>query len=159
MEKILLLAHKSSIANHYQESGYKIVTRWYRVPYLLHKIDQTISDKCWRCNAEVGTINHIFWTCPVLRPFWEGVTTTIQSLTSVELKVNPAACLLHLTERPIRKYKKTLTMQLLNAVRACIPALWQQSIPPTKVLWYSKINCILRMEELTATLHNTEQQF
>lgn len=44
-EKILLLAHKSSIANHYQESGYKIVTQWYRVPYLLHKMDQTISDK------------------------------------------------------------------------------------------------------------------
>lgn len=104
-------------------------------------------------------IIHIFWTCPVLRLFWEGVTTTIQSLTSVELKDNSAACLLHLTERPIRKYKKTLTMQLLNAARACVLALWQQSPPPTKVLWYSKINCILRMEELTATIHNTEEQF
>lgn len=122
VKKILFLAHKSSIANQYQEIGYKIVSCSYRVPYILHKMDVATSDKCWRCNAEVGTILHIFWACPALGSFWEEVTTTIKSLTSVELKGNPAACLLHLTERPIRKYKKTLTMQLLNAARACIPA-------------------------------------
>lgn len=158
-EKVLALAHKSSIASHYQESGYKILTRWYRVPYMLHKMNPSLSDRCWRCGTEVGSMLHVFWSCPILRPFWEEVTSTIQSLTSVELKDNPAACLLHLTTRPTRKYKKTLTMQLLNAARACIPALWRDPLPPTRVLWYSKVNCILRMEELTATLQNKEEQF
>lgn len=131
----------------------------YRVPYILHKMDRASPDKCWWCNAERDTIFHIFWSCPTLKPFWEEVTTTIKHLTSLELKGNPTTCLLHLTERSLRKYKKMLTMRLLSAAKACVPALWRQSQPPTRVLWYSTINCILRMEELTATLHNTEEQF
>lgn len=158
-ERVLVLAHKSSIASHYQEAGYKILTRWYRVPYVLHKMNPSLSDRCWRCDREEGSMLHVFWSCPLLRPFWEGVSSTIQSLTSVDLRDNPAACLLHLTTRPIQKYKKTLTMQLLNAAKTCIPALWRNPLPPTRVMWYSKVNCILRMEELTATLQNKEEQF
>lgn len=59
---------------------------------------------------------------------------TIKHLTNVDLEVNPAACLLHLSERPLRKYKASLTIQLLNTAKDAI-------------------------EDLTATPNNREETF
>lgn len=111
------------------------------------------------CKQAVGTMYHIFWHCPSLDPFWEDATATIKHSTSVDLSGNPAACLLHLTERPTPKYKQSLTIHLVNAARVCIHMLWRQTQPPTSVLWYAKINDILHMEELNTTLNMTEENF
>lgn len=121
-------------------------------------MDKRIPDTCWSCNQVVSTMSHIFWHCPSLRPFWEDVTTTIKHLISVNLSGNPATCLLHKTERPIRKYNQALTMHLVNAAKGWIPSLWRQTQPPTRVLWYFKINNILSMEELTTTLNNSKEK-
>lgn len=102
---------------------------------------------------------HIFWDCLKLRPFWREVTCTIKHLTNVSLEDNPAACLLHLSERPIKKYKASLTIHLLNAARACIPLCWRSENPPSKSLWFTKVNELRDMEDLTATLHNREETF
>lgn len=44
--KIFLLSTRSSISNRYQESGYKLLSQWYRTPKLLHSIYPLISDSC-----------------------------------------------------------------------------------------------------------------
>lgn len=48
-------------------------------------------------------------------------------------------------------------MQLLNNAKACIPLHWRDTDPPTKALWFDKFNNLQDMEELTATLRNTEE--
>ena len=152
------MVHRSSLASRYQETSYKILTRWYRVPALLHKMDGSIPDCCWRCGAEGGTMMHIFWTCPSLRDFWREVALVIKELTSVEVGEDPALCLLHLTRGSIRKYRKSLIAHLLNAAKACIPAMWRQTCPPTRQMWTARVNEIHRMELLTAALNNSEEQ-
>lgn len=70
---------------------------------------------------------HIFWDCPKLRPFWQEVIGIVKHLTNVDLEGNPVACLLHLSNRPIKKYKASLTIQLLNAAKAPRTRGWRTS--------------------------------
>lgn len=153
-KKILYFAQKSSIATRVQETCYKIMTRWYSIPAVLHHFFPQVASLCWRCGTEEGTMLHVFWTSTKLTPFWLEVAHTIRHLTGVSLEGNPAACLLHISERPIKKYKTSLTIHLLNAAKACIPLCWRSEKPPAKSLWFNKVNELRDMEDLTATLHN-----
>lgn len=54
------------MASKFQEVCYKILTRWYRVPSELQKMDAETADRCWRCGTEGGMMIHIFWACPLL---------------------------------------------------------------------------------------------
>lgn len=54
--KIFTPYYRSSSSNKYQESGYKIETRWYCIPSIL--------SSCWRYFLEPGDILHIFWSYP-----------------------------------------------------------------------------------------------
>lgn len=67
-EKILHFAQKSSLATRVQETCYKIVTRWYRVPSTLHWFFPQVPSLCWRCGVGEGTMFHIFWDCPKINP-------------------------------------------------------------------------------------------
>lgn len=46
-EKILYSVQKSSIASRVQETCYKILTRWYRVPTTLHSFFPQVPSLCW----------------------------------------------------------------------------------------------------------------
>lgn len=71
--KSFILTHKLPVACFAQEKNYKILTRWYRYPTMLHRIYPSTSDFCWRCNAAAGTMLHIWWDCPLLLPLWENI--------------------------------------------------------------------------------------
>lgn len=62
-------------------------------------------------------------------------------------------------EKPIKKYKASLTIQLLNAAKACIPLCWRSENQPSKSLWFSKVDELRDMEDLTATMNNWEEIF
>lgn len=55
----------------------------------------------------------------------------------------------------IKRYKNSLLKHLLNAVKACIPAIWKKSSPPTIANWLDRPSDIQLMEQLMADL--TEQ--
>lgn len=102
INRIILLAHKSSIASRFQEQGYKLLVRWYRFLALLNKLYLHISRLCWHCNKEPGTLLHIFWLCHLLTPFCKEVVNMIKQLTSVDLGLDPLGYLLLLNVLPLR---------------------------------------------------------
>lgn len=59
-DRIHLYIHKGSLNVHTQENGYKIKMQWYKTPELLHKFIPAVSDRCWRCSQDLGTILHIW---------------------------------------------------------------------------------------------------
>lgn len=71
--------------------------------------------------------------------FWEEVRQLVFKLTSVELGNYLKGYLLHFNSDPLTQYKSSLMVNLLNAARACIPALWKQPITPLIYLWLTKI--------------------
>lgn len=150
ISKLLALTHKSSMCCNVQETGYKIITRWYRTPRILKKMFPQQSNVCWRCGEMEGTILHIFWNCSRIRGFWSRVREITQQIVEIELEDSPALFLLQLSDMPVRTYRKHLLAHLINAARACIPLLWKSTSPPTIGMWFGKINSIKYMEDLTA---------
>lgn len=147
-ENIFIKNHKCSLNVNVQENGFKIISRWYRTPSILHKLFPSSSPTCWRCLSGTGSILHIFWSCPILTPFWTSVHKIIKQVTSLDLEFTPAQFLLHHSSRPCRSYCKSLTAHMINAARQCIPALWNSTKPPSIKQWLLRIAKIAEMEEL-----------
>lgn len=80
-QNILRFSLKSSIFRKTQQSNYKILTRWYYMPQLLHKYYPNTTDSCWRCQTDRGMHLHIFWSCPLLKHFWSTVRKVTQKFT------------------------------------------------------------------------------
>lgn len=137
-----MYAHKGSLVVATQECDFKIITRWYRTPTLLHTFSPHISDKCWRCKHEEGSMLHIWWTCPLIQNFWKIVHKTITSITSENLRFNPAQYLLHYSSIPKKQYLKSLSMFMINAARHYIPCHWCSNIIPSKKEWFRRTNKI-----------------
>lgn len=158
-ERILYFAHRSSIASRFQEVGFKILTRWYRVPTLLNKIYLSVPSTCWRCQQPNGLLLHIFWTCPRVHPFWDAIRRMVFRLTNISLADDPAQCLLHLNPMSRCRYKKSLLIHLLNAAKVCILQKWKCSDPPSIGQWIAVVNKINLMEQLTAAINHKEETF
>lgn len=52
-------------------------------------------------------------------------------MTETSLTLNAACCLLHMSNFPLKLYKKSLTKHLLNAAKALILILWKTTRTPT----------------------------
>lgn len=129
--KACVFAHKCSLSTKTQETAYKLLTQWYATPVKLHSWFPDHSDTCWRCNSDKGSLLHIWWQCPILNTFWAKVREMIYLITETKLKLDAAACLLHVTEFPIKRYKHSLTKHLLNAAKAVIPLYWKSTKIPS----------------------------
>lgn len=153
--RILFFAQKASVANKYQENGFKVMSRWYHTPVVLHKIFPQTSSLCWRCGQEEGTLLHLFWNCQKIAGFWSSVREVIHQITGIHLQLSPEVFLLHLAPMGMKKYKKSLLIHLLNAAKACIPAFWKQVDPPTVGHWLGRIREIQLMESMTQNIRTS----
>lgn len=151
--------HRSSVSGKIQEGGYKLVTRWYRTPQRLHRIFPSVSDRCWRCEREEGSLYHIFWTCPLIRPFWRKVWEIAQHLWGNNLELEPLLFLFHYSSIPRARYGRSVLVHLINAARVCIPTQWRERSPPTIGQWVRRINWTMRMEELSAYQRGKIEKF
>lgn len=158
-QRILGFTHKSSICAKIQETNYKILSRWYRTPELLHKFSPMIPDTCWRCQKEKRTLLHIFWSCPKLAHFWKVVRETVQIFTDRTITDDPALFLLHATDTPDKTFKKSVIRHLLDAAKACIPLCWRSPLPPTISMWLERVEEIRKMEDLILTAQHRQETF
>lgn len=112
--KSFLLAHKSTVSSKAQELNFKILSRWYRVPSLLHAIYPNTSHLSWRCNGAEGTMTHIWWGCPVIQPFWTKVIDVVQKITGIKLASDPAPLLLFMIPLSAYAIRQSLIAFLLT---------------------------------------------
>lgn len=153
-QNMIVLSLKSSICTKIQETNFKILTRWYLTPSRLHSMFTESSKYCWRCQREVGTILHVFWSCPHSTNFWTAVRSISQKFTEFQIPNGPAFFLLHVSSIPLKAYKKSILRHLTNAAKSCIPTLWKQQAPPTISLWLRKVEDINKLEDLVLTSQN-----
>uniref|UniRef100_A0A803J808 Reverse transcriptase domain-containing protein n=1 Tax=Xenopus tropicalis TaxID=8364 RepID=A0A803J808_XENTR len=153
------LTHKFSIACKAQETNYKIISRWYKCPEILHKIYPTVTNQCWRCGIDIGTPFHIWWKCLVLIPFWEQIFKVINSCTGLDLKPDPLIGILSILPGSVTKYKRSLLGFCLGAARTVIPRHWKSTIPPTINEWVKEMGNVMRMEELLSNVQGTPDKF
>lgn len=98
-----------------QENSFKILTRWYRTPTVLHKIDPKLSDICWRGKEHTGSFLDVWWSCPAIRPFWVKLQEVIKLVKGLYLPLTPEQFLLHYTLPHCRYSPSSLVNHLLTA--------------------------------------------
>ena len=135
------------------------MSRWYRTPVVLNQIFPQVSNLCWRCQKEEGTLLHIFWNCEGVKDFWKMVSEVVEEITEMSLGENPATFLLMDIPISVEKYKTSLVRHLLITAKACIPVLWKSNISPSRPQWFAKITEIQHMENLTMALREQEDTF
>lgn len=126
-KNVCILAHKCSISTKVQETAYKLMTRWYLTPMRLNKWFPQVSDRCWRCMKDKGSLLHIWWQCPLIANYWNEILDLIKLITETTQPLDAACCLMHISNWPLKKYKRSLTRHLLNAANSLIPIYWKST--------------------------------
>ena len=116
----------------------------------MHGWNPQISDSCWRCGREKGTLVHIWWQCSHIAQYWEKVIRLIRQITDTSLTLNVATCLLHVTNFSLKRYKNSLTRHLLNAAKSLIPLYWRSQRVPSIAEWLRRVSEVHGMEETLA---------
>lgn len=111
--RLLKLTHKSSRSASSQEANYKILSRWYRTPQLLHKMYPSQTAQCWRCEEEEGNLLHILWGCRKIVPFWNAVRRQTEQITDLPIPDDPAFCLIQHQPLVTNSLWSTILPQLL----------------------------------------------
>lgn len=151
---ILILSDTSSISSKLIEVNYKLLTRWHYTPEVLHRTFLETSPFCWRCCGERASHAHVWWYCPIIRPYWLTILYWIKEIQGSEVSNDPWMVLLHCTDKPIGSYKRSITPHLLNAAKALIPRYWKKPMAPTLCQWLMAVDQIYYMEDLTYSLRN-----
>lgn len=146
-ERILQHILKATRCVRFQESGYKLLTRWYRTPGTLHKMYPDCPDQCWRCGERGENLLNVFWSCPRIRSYWERIASQLNRFTDHQIPGGPSF-LLHHNPFPKHSYKSSVLPHLLNAARSCVAEYWKRPDPPTLSTWLEKVNDIMRMETM-----------
>lgn len=133
--------------------------RWYRTPVILNKYNPALSDKCWRCSRETGTLEHIWWSCPLIQPFWTQIQELTSQISTYTLEHTPTQFLLHHSDIPTHQYRKTLIPPLINTAKLWIPLHWGTIHVPTVPEWLKWVEKIAEMEELISIAKDCPTKF
>lgn len=147
-------AAKSSLCTLYKENTYKILLYWYMTPDTLHTIYPSSPDRCWRCQKERGTLLHIYWSCPLIAPYWTEVHQLLTGLLEVQVPMTPKLFLLGVLQPKIPKAYKKLIRHILTAARCLIALNWKKTSPPTPEALYARIKDVESMEKMTARIQD-----
>lgn len=122
--------HSSACANH-KEQYQKLLTRWYYTPLRLAKAYPSSSPHCWRACGSVGSLLHIFWSCPLLRSFWNEVFLLISDIIHRPSPNTPEFALLLVGIESIPRIYRIIVCNILHATRLTIARHWKSVDIPT----------------------------
>ena len=146
-----LLVIRNALSNSpscvYQEMQYKLTTRWYKTPVLLHRFIPEIPDTCWRCGVGKGDYGHIWFHCSVLNSFWLGIQKIINSIFKTNIVLSLNLVLFNLYDTHQQCVKSDLCTFILNSAKILIPRKWLQDTPPLLFEWLVEFNKVSDFEK------------
>jgi len=82
--------HKGISSQMWKEFDWKMKIRFFRVPLVVAKFDSTSPlSQCWRECGMVGDDVHIFWECPKVLLYWQGVKREISTISRRDISMHP----------------------------------------------------------------------
>lgn len=115
---------------------------------------------CWRnCGEQLAGRFHIFWGCPVIQSYWQGVTRAIQKIFGVEIDCSFPAIYLGNIAAYLLVQDRYLLKILLAANKKAVTRKWLQAVPPAETDWIDIVNTIQNMERMTFSLNLQVDKF
>lgn len=136
IKRILDMICNSARDAHTAEMNYKCISNL--TPEIVCKY-QNKTAYCWRGCQEIGTMSHLWWTCPKIKTFWGEICGLIKEITGKVIADDPWEVLFHGGDGDIKKYKQSLVPHLLNAAKRIIPKNWQRKESPEIWEWIDAV--------------------
>ena len=130
-QRAIRISNSSTKSINLWELNQKIVLRWYLTPYRISKFSPQASPLCWRRCGLVGTLFHILWECPVIRPVWEEIFSLAARVTGVEVPLSPGLAVLSLGLEFFSKTNRAVISHILMSTRLAITRHWRDHTAPT----------------------------
>lgn len=129
----------SSCINHV-ELMRKIHLRWYLTPDRLVHMFPSSSRLCWRGCGRVGSLLHMWWSCPIISPFWLTVQNLIKEITGLRLTLAPELVVLDIDLFDLPRPLQIIVHHILLAARISIGRLWKTPTTPSITELCNRVN-------------------
>ena len=139
-------------SNVWREFGWKCVIRFFITPKQKARFAGGES-KCWRqCGSREANHWHIFWDCPVIKPFWAEFHKALKSILNTDLPLQFTKLFLGNVDFQTRRPDKYIIGILITACKKALTRRWLLPEPPTIQEWIDIVNDIYVMERITFSL-------
>lgn len=112
----------SKCINHF-ELMRKIHLQWYLTPVRFANISSSTSHLCWRQCSQIGTLLHMWWSCPRISSFWRLVSDLFTELTNIHIPLTPKLAFLDIDIHDITSHFQTVVHHVLFTARISIARL------------------------------------
>ncbi len=136
--------------------SFRILNRNYWTPVKMFRLGLRKNDMCWRCDKERGTLIHMLYECDVVHSLWVVVIQYINNALKVELRENPALCILGILQR-----KTGLSQQLCLWVKLALATgnrvilrHWKSKEKISFKEWRDELTKIASFEQLIYKINN-----
>lgn len=159
-ERIWASANNISVCNRTRETQFRLLHRLQITPQFRHKLDNSKSELCTKCNVEVGSFIHCVWTCRHIDKYWQDVEKRLHLIFDIKPKKDSLCLLFGLADTQLKSaYSKRLFSILTFCARKNILLKWIDCKSPTIAGWHKVIFDMLPMEYLTYRSRGMTQVF
>lgn len=88
-EQLCERGHKLTSSPAWKEFMWKVNVRYFKTLLIISKFDKTKTNLCWRHCGQIGDLTHIFWDCPKLKSFWEGIRGELSKILHTHIELDP----------------------------------------------------------------------
>uniref|UniRef100_A0A3B3CPH8 Reverse transcriptase domain-containing protein n=1 Tax=Oryzias melastigma TaxID=30732 RepID=A0A3B3CPH8_ORYME len=160
-DNILLKINYSSMCARHCLIQFKIVHRAHLSKAKLSKMFPQTDPTCDRCKQADATLIHMFWSCPRIQCFWEGISQAYTSIFGFNVSPCPLMLLFGICDDrlslPSGGHKIIAFSSLL--ARRLILLKWKDTEPPNVSHWVKDVLFHLKLEKMRYTLKGSEQKF
>ena len=126
-------------------------------PENLSKMYTDVSNKCWKCEIQVGSYYHMWWSCGVAKKYWKRVHAMLQQILLCKVPLIPELFLLSMIPDNIDKSKEHIVIYIITAARIMYARNWKSSTVPNQDL-IEKIREIAEMDILSEVIKDQPLQ-
>ena len=153
-EQVCENGHKLTSSPTWKEFIWKVNLRFFKTPFIISKFDKTKTNLCWRQCGQIGDHTHIFWDCPKLKMYWEGIQAEIYNILQTNIRNDPLVFVLGVLPCDfLCKEKMYLFKVIIMVARKMITMSWCKPLPPTVDQWKERLLRVYTMEKITAKLN------
>uniref|UniRef100_A0A669ELI9 Reverse transcriptase domain-containing protein n=1 Tax=Oreochromis niloticus TaxID=8128 RepID=A0A669ELI9_ORENI len=139
-------------SNMWREFCWKNIIRFFITPKQKSKFSATPAF-CWRnCGEDMADCGHIFWSCPLIRPFWTEIVKIITEVLGFHVSCTFTSLYLGYFTDDLVADDVYLLRILLASAKKAITKRWLCKDPPTVSLFTSIVEDVKLMECMTFTL-------
>lgn len=153
--------HTSSICVRHSLIQFKILHRLHLSPSKIAKLYPGADSACPRCGFSPANLSHMFWVCPSLYTFWQGIFEIISSLCNTSIGPNSTIALFGVAPPHISVtlYQASAIAFITLLARRIILFNWKKSTPPSLKRLIEEVMSNLKLEHLRHIMNGSLQTY